>query len=250
VLLSKTASRLIQAAFLIAIVIGWYFAAAGGHVSPILLPPPDTVFQQVVSLIGSGAIVNPLRTTVYEVIAGFLIAAVAGLFTGYLISRTRYTIVVFDPLLTSLYAIPAILFFPLYELFFGIGVGSKIALGTTIAFFPIVLSTIAGFGAIESTYTTAARTMGARGWNLFAYVLLPAAFPTVFAGLRIGLTLCFLSILGGETLASFAGLGHEIAAAASNMTPALMYAYIVFVICFAGLLNFILARAESFGTRG
>jgi len=113
-----------------------------------------------------------------------------------------------------------------------------------------VLSTIAGFGAIESTYTTAARTMGARGWNLFAYVLLPAAFPTVFAGLRIGLTLCFLSILGGETLASFAGLGHEIAAAASNMTPALMYAYIVFVICFAGLLNFILARAESFGTRG
>lgn len=249
-LLSKTASRLIQAVFLIAIVISWYFAAASGNVSPILLPPPGMVFQQIVSLIATGAVLDPLRTTVTEVVAGFAIAAAVGLFTGYLISRTRYTIVVFDPLLTSLYAIPAILFFPLYELFFGIGIGSKIALGTTIAFFPIVLSTIAGFGAIEPTYTTAARTMGARGWNLFAYVLLPAAFPTVFAGLRIGLTLCFLSILGGETLASFAGLGHEIAAAASNMTPALMYAYIVFVICFAGLLNFVLARGESFGTRG
>ena len=218
--------------------------------SPILLPQPLKVFEQIVKLIGSGAIVLPLRTTAYEVVMGFIIAAVAGLFLGYLISRTRYTVVVFDPLLSSLYAIPAILVFPLYELFFGIGVGSKIALGTTIAFFPIVLSTIAGFSSIDATYTLAAKAMGARGWNLFGYVLLPAAFPTVFAGLRIGLTLCFLSILGGETLASFQGLGHEIAAAAADMTPALMYAYIVFVVAVAGLLNFLLARAEAIGIRG
>jgi ABC-type nitrate/sulfonate/bicarbonate transport system permease component len=207
------------------------------------------VLEQIGTLLRSGAVLHPLRITVLEVASAFCIAAALGIFAGYGISRTAYRITVFDPLLTSIYAIPAILFFPLYTLFFGIGPGSKIALGATISFFPIALSTIAAFGSIETTFVVAARAMGARGWQLFRRVLLPAAFPTVFSGLRIGLTLCFLSVLGGETIASFAGLGHEIANAAADMDPATMYAYIVIVIAIAALLNFLLARAESFGVR-
>jgi ABC-type nitrate/sulfonate/bicarbonate transport system permease component len=99
-----------------------------------------------------------------------------------------------------LYAVPTILLFPLYLLFFGIGSPSKIALGATLAFFPIALSTIAGFTQVSRIYIAAARSMGASPLQLFRYVLVPDAFPVVIAGLRMGLVLGFLAILGGETL--------------------------------------------------
>lgn len=246
----RTANRLGVVVFLGLLILAWQFASTAGHASPILLPQPIKVVEQIQQLIGTGAALAPFGITVFEVGVAFLISTSCGLFAGYAISRTRYSVRVFEPLLTTLFAIPMILLFPLYTLFFGIGSGSKIALGATISFFPIVLNTITGFSSIEPVYVTAARVMGAHGWQLFRRVLLPAAFPTVLAGLRIGLTLCFLSVLGGETIASFGGLGHEIANAAADMDPSTMYAYIVIVIALAGVLNVLLSRGESIGARG
>lgn len=246
----RAANRLGVVVFLILLVFAWQLAATVGHASAILLPLPASVALQIEQIIASGDVLAPFGITLFEVAVAFLIATSCGLFAGYAISRTRYTVRVFEPLLTTLFAVPAILLFPLYTLFFGIGSGSKIALGATISFFPIVLSTITAFSSIEPVYVTAARVMGARGWQLFRRVLLPAAFPTVLAGLRIGLTLCFLSVLGGETIASFGGLGHKIANAAADMDPATMYAYIVIVIALAAVLNVLLSRGESIGARG
>ncbi len=101
---------------------------------------------------------------------------------GYLISRSQYLIKVFEPLLAGFYSVPIILFLPLYVLFFGLGPGSKIAIGTTISFFPIVLNTIAGFGYVDKIFITAARSMGASDVQMFRYVLLPAAFPVILTG--------------------------------------------------------------------
>ena len=89
----------------------------------------------------------------------------------------------FEPLLAGVYSVPIILFLPLYVLFFGLGPGSKIALGTTISFFPIVLNTIAGFGYVDKIFITAARSMGASDVQMFRYVLLPAALPVILTGL-------------------------------------------------------------------
>ena len=89
---------------------------------------------------------------------------------------------VFEPLLAGIYSVPIILFLPLYVLFFGLGPGSKIALGTTISFFPIVLNTIAGFGYVDRIFITAARSMGASDFQMFRYVLLPAALPVILTG--------------------------------------------------------------------
>ena len=156
----------------------------------------------------------------------------------------------FEPLLAGIYSVPIILFLPLYVLFFGLGPASKIALGTTISFFPIVLNTIAGFGYVDRIFITAARSMGASDYQLFRYVLLPAALPVILTGLRIGFTVALLSILGSETIASLAGLGHRIVHLAEGMDMARMFAYIAFAVAIALVLNTVVSIARAPGRGG
>jgi ABC-type nitrate/sulfonate/bicarbonate transport system permease component len=156
---------------------------------------------------------------------------------------------VFEPLFAGIYSIPIILFLPLYVLFFGLGPTSKIALGTTISFFPVVLSTIAGFGNVDRVLVTAAKSMGASDYQLFRYVLVPAALPVILSGLRMGFTVALLSIIGSETIASLGGLGHRIVNLAENMDMARMFAYIVFAIAIAAFLNTAVSVLEARGKR-
>jgi ABC-type nitrate/sulfonate/bicarbonate transport system permease component len=246
---SRIAQRLVQLGFLALVALAWQIASVRGGVSPLLLPPPAAVYHEFLSLLTTGMFWPDLKVTLYELIVSFSIAAVAGSAIGYAVSRSRYSILTFDPLFAALFAIPAILLYPLYVLFFGLGPGSKIAMGATIAFFPIVLNTISGLARVDSVYVTAARSMGASPLQMFRSVMLPAAFPIILTGLRMGLILAFLSILGSETIASFSGLGHQIAGLAENMDTASMFAYIIFVLMIAFLLNFAVSFVEARGRR-
>lgn len=244
------AQRLVQLGFVAAVGIAWYVVTARGNVSPLLLPPLGSVYHEFLALAEAGSFWPDLGVTLYELVVAFLIASVAGTVIGYCISRSGYAIKVFDPLLAGIYAIPAILLFPLYVLYLGIGPASKIAMGATIAFFPVVLNTIAGLHYVDRIYLAAARSMGASSRQMFWNVMLPAAFPVVLTGLRIGLILAFLAILGTETIASFSGLGHRIVELGENMDTASMFAYIIFVVLISVVLNSAVSFAERLGRRG
>ena len=224
----KIASLSVQVGFLVALVALWYLGTAYWGISRILLPNPVNVWAELKDILASGEYLPDLRVTLTELAVAFAISCTAGITLGFLISRSQFLIKVFEPLLAGFYSVPVILFLPLYVLFFGLGPGSKIALGTTISFFPIVLNTIAGFGYVDKIFITAARSMGASDVQMFRYVLLPAAFPVILTGLRIGFTVTLLSILGSETIASLAGLGHKIVHLAEAMETARMFAYIAF----------------------
>jgi ABC-type nitrate/sulfonate/bicarbonate transport system permease component len=240
-------SRVVQAGFVVGLLVAWYLATTVGQVSHLLLPNPLNVWRNFVDLVVTGDFIPDLQVTLGELAAGFSIACSLGITIGYLVSRNPYTVKVFEPLFAGIYSIPIILFLPLYVLFFGIGPASKIALGATIGFFPIVLNTIAGFGYVDRTWTTAARSMGANNVQMFRYVLLPAALPVILAGLRMGFTVCLLSIIGSETIVSLAGLGHRIVVKAETMDMAAMFAYIAFVVAIAILLNTVVSTLEARG---
>lgn len=226
-----------QAGFLIGLIALWYLGTTYWGVSHLLLPNPVRVWDEFKDVLTSGDFWPDLQITLMELAVAFAISSTSGITLGYLISRSQYLIRVFEPFLAGIYSVPIILFLPLYVLFFGLGPASKIALGTTISFFPIVLNTIAGFGYVDKIFITAARSMGASGLKMFRYVLLPAAFPVILTGLRIGFTVALLSILGSETIASLAGLGHRIVHLAEAMESARMFAYIAFVVGIAVVLN-------------
>ena len=246
----RWASRAVQASFLIALALAWYLASTRWGVSHLLLPNPVRVLQQLGDILASGEFVGDLMVTLGELAAAFAISAVSGVTVGYLLSRSPYLIRVFEPLLAGVYAVPIILFLPLYVLFFGLGPASKIALGATISFFPIVLNTLAGFGNVERALILAARSMGASDYHLFRHVLLPAALPVMLTGLRMGFTVALLSIIGSETIASLAGLGHRIVNLAENMEMPRMFAYIAFVVVIAVFLNTVVSVLEARGRRG
>jgi ABC-type nitrate/sulfonate/bicarbonate transport system permease component len=245
----RAGSRAVQVGFVAAFLALWYLATTRWGVSSILLPNPVSVARELGDILASGEFVADLRVTLTELFVAFAISAASGITLGYFISRSRYSIRVFDPLFSAIYSVPLILFLPLYILIFGLGPASKIALGASISFFPVVLSTIAGFGNVDRTLITAARSMGASDLQLFRFVLLPAAFPVMLTGMRMGFTVALLSIIGSETLASLEGLGHRIVHLAEGMEMARMFAYIAFVVAIAAFLNVVVSSLEARGRR-
>ncbi len=242
--------RATQLGFILACGFAWNWAVTNNHVSKLILPPLPAVWTQFSKLIMSGRFWPDLSVTLTELVFAFSIAAILGCLIGYLVSRSAYAVRVFDPLLAGLYSVPTILLYPLYVLFFGIGGGSKIAIGATIAFFPVVLSTIAGLANVNRLLISSARSMGASDLQLFFRVLLPAAFPVVLAGLRLGLVISLLSILGAETIASFEGVGHRIVSYAESMEIAPMFAWVFLAILVAWVLNGIASSVEARGRKG
>jgi ABC-type nitrate/sulfonate/bicarbonate transport system permease component len=243
----RIASHLLQVAFVIGVLALWFLATKVWGVSSILLPDPISVWHQLIDVIRTGAFIPDLRITLGEFAGAFVISTSLGVTIGFFISRSPYFVRVFEPLFAAVYAIPIILFLPLYVMIWGLGPASKIALGATISFFPIVLSTIVGFGQVDRTLIAVARSMGAGNVDMFRHVLLPAALPVMLAGLRMGFTVTLLSVIGSETIAALAGLGHRIVNLAENMEMARMFAYIVFVVAIVAFLNSVLSLLEGYG---
>lgn len=239
--------RLVQVAFFVILFGLWYFSTETGRISHLFLPKLQNVYHAFIAIIVSGEAFDPLKVTLLELAFAYTNALVAGTLIGFLVSRSRFAIRVFDPLFSSMFAIPLIIFYPLALLFFGLGPESKIAIGSTLGFFPIVLNTINGFGHVDPGYLRAARSMGAKRFALFRHVLLPAALPIILTGYRIGFILCFLSIVGGETIGALNGLGHQIVFYAEAMATAKMFAYIIFIVIIAFILNTIVFYVERKG---
>ncbi len=239
----------VQLAVPLALLALWYLATTRWGVSRILLPNPIAVAQALGRVLATGEFIPDLFVTLTELAIAFAISMTSGITVGYLISRTSFRARAFEPLLAAIYSVPLILFLPVYVLWFGLGPPSKIALGATISFFPIALATAAGFGSVDRVMVTAARAMGASQWQLFRFVLVPAAFPVIIAGARLGFTIALLSIIGSETLASLAGLGHKIVELSEGMEMPRMFAYIAFVVAIAAILNLAVWRLEAWGRR-
>jgi ABC-type nitrate/sulfonate/bicarbonate transport system permease component len=223
----------------------WFIVGRTGAVSPLFLPPLEAVFQALNQLVQTAEFWSAVRTTLTTIAQAYLIACLLGVAAGYLVTRSRFLTRVFEPVLSSLFAIPLTLFFPLFILLFGIGTASKVAYGAAFAFFPIALNTIAGLSSAEQRYLNAARSMGVTAFGTFRHVMFPAAFPVMLTGLRIGFFICFASVLAGETISSVAGVGRNIALAAELFEPARMFAWIVVVIVTALVLNALVSMLEN-----
>ena len=242
---SNASARIVQLAFL-AIAVGvWYAVTTTGSISPLFLPPIDRVWSALTTLFARGQFWPPVFITLETIAKAYGIAVVLGVFVAYLITRSRFLTEVFEPIVAGVFSIPITLFFPVFILFFGIGPASKVAYGATYGFFPIALNTIAGLSAVDERYLRSARSMGASSFDTFRHVLFPAAFPIILTGLRVGFFISFASVLGGETLSSAVGVGRNIALAAELMEPARMYAWIVFVVLTAIVLNAIVSQVEN-----
>ena len=230
-------ARGIQVGFVLLFLLTWHVVGEMRLVNPLLLPTPRSILIKFVAIVQTKALYEHLMVTAFEFVMGFAIAAVGGLGVGYLIGRSRFGTQVFEPLLASVFAVPIVIFLPIFLLFFGIGPTSKIAFGATYAFFPIALNTIGAISSVDARYLRVARAMGADEVQMVRRVLLPAALPMIVTGLRIGCIIGFLSIIGSEMIAGIKGLGSQIVRLGEGMNTPDMFAWIIFVIFLAITLN-------------
>jgi ABC-type nitrate/sulfonate/bicarbonate transport system permease component len=148
--------------------------------------------------------------TALEVLVAYALAVGLGLTLGFLLGLPRHVGEIYEPLLSALYAIPSVVWYPSLMLFFGLGPASKIAFGVLLGFFPVVLAVLAGIRSVDPHLLTVARSLGAGAGTSFAKVILPGMTATLLAGLRAGLALTVVGVLVGEILGTRRGLGSLI----------------------------------------
>jgi NitT/TauT family transport system permease protein len=152
---------------------------------------------------------NTLATLLATLIA-FSLSGIVGIFTGLLLVELPYVKRLVDPFLTAFNSMPRIALAPIFILWFGIGVTSKVALAFSLGFFIVLASTFAGIRNIDPVLLRLSRSLGCTGWQQFTKITLPWAIPSVFAGLKLALIYSFLGVVTSEMLASKVGLGQLI----------------------------------------
>jgi ABC-type nitrate/sulfonate/bicarbonate transport system permease component len=237
-------ARSAQLTFVVLVALVWFALARSGSVSPLFLPPIGRVFGALAELVRTNVFWAAVGTTMTTLLRAYVIALVCGIGVAYAVTRSRFFTDLLEPVIAGFFTVPITLFFPIFVLFFGIGAQSKVAYAAVYAFFPIAITSIAGFSAVEGHYVRSARCMGASAYGVFRRILLPGAMPVIFAGLRVGFFICFASVLGGETLASVNGIGRQIAQNAELMESATMFAWIMVVIGLTTAANLLMSGIE------
>ena len=188
----------------------WQICATYQLLDPTVISSPKAVFGY---LFGN-AIVDPelWTNTWYTMVAtliAFVVGSILGILVGLVCVRIPILEEVFDPFVTLMNSFPRIALAPLFVVWFGIGVTSKVVLAVSVIFFILMLTTIAGARSVDRNLIALCNSLGAGPWKIFRSITIPTAAPSIFAGLKLGLIYSFLGVIVGEMIASEHGLGQE-----------------------------------------
>jgi NitT/TauT family transport system permease protein len=187
----------------------WWAIVKLGWVDKVFISSPDSVALFLISTFWNELVPNTLATLLATLIA-FALSGVVGILTGLLLVELPFLKRLVDPFLTAFNSMPRIALAPIFILWFGIGVTSKVALAFSLGFFIVLTSTFAGMRNIDPVLLHLSRSLGCTGWQQFTKITLPWAIPSVFAGLKLALIYSFLGVVTSEMLASKVGLGQLI----------------------------------------
>lgn len=200
---------LATAAFVVFIAL-WEFVIWALRLEPVVLPRPMQVVQALWIGFGSGAFYSHLWVTFVETMAGFAIGAGIGLVLGVAIAESRILHVALYPYLIGFQTMPKVAIAPLFVIWFGFGMASKIAIAATISFFPVVVNVIAGLATADAARVEMLASFCASRWQIFRMVKLPSALPFLFAGLDVAIVLSVIGAIVAEFVGSQKGLGYLI----------------------------------------
>jgi NitT/TauT family transport system permease protein len=188
----------------------WEWAVRAWNIPNFLVPAPSTVAGALARGFRSGLYLTNFWITLVEALAGFVIAAVAGIVLGAVIAQFRLVERTFYPYLVALQTLPKIAIAPLVIVWFGFGLSSKVIIAATVAFFPVLVNVIVGLKTVDPAKLDLMRSLRASRWQTFRLVTFPNALPFVFAGLDIAIVFSVLGAIVGEFVGAQRGLGNLI----------------------------------------
>jgi NitT/TauT family transport system permease protein len=204
-------------------------------VSRIIMVAPSAIVTALIQLLQTPRFYEHLGVTVWETLAGYAIGVVVALVLGTLISQSRLFEKTLYPYVVAFQAVPKTAIAPLFVIWFGFGLTSKIVIAALVAFFPMLVNVIEGLKSADGDKVDMLRVVGASRWQVFKMVQLPNAMPFVFAGLDVGIVFALLGAIVGEFVGAQRGLGYLILQAQTNLDIATFMAVVV-VLAAMGLL--------------
>lgn len=216
--------------------IAWETAVQAFALPEYLLPLPSTVIVELVH--ETGYLLPHLLITSFETVLGFILAIVVGITLAVLIVSSPTLEAAIYPLLVGSQSIPKVAIAPLLIFWTGIGLLPKVLIAFLIAFFPIVIDTVVGLRSVEPEMLQLARSMGASQIRTFWKVRFPTALPSIFAGLKVGVTLAVVGAIVGEFIQADRGLGYTLLQANAVLNTKLSFA-IVLLLSVVGVVLFL-----------
>ena len=187
---------------------------------------------------------HALVVTLYEVAIAMVFACGGGILAGAVVGSLPRPRLLIMPMVSSLYAVPLVILYPVFTVWLGIGSESKIAFASIYGFLPTMLATAAGIQTIDPQLLLAARSMGATLSQRVTRVILPAAIPTVLSGLRVGGALVIVGVVVSEMLISSAGIGYLISRYRTILESAHVFAGVLLVLALAVAFNAVIRLIE------
>lgn len=209
-----------------------------GLLSPLFFSSPTQIAGAFQEQLHQGTLLSNTGITVFETLLGLAAGSLAGSAVGLLLPQMRILSRVFEPFLMVLNGIPVIVIAPLFILWLGLGLLSKIGISIYIVFFAMFIPVYTASLRLDHTLVDALRVLGASRWQIFRNVIVPSAMPSVFTGLKIGSGLALIGAVIGEFVASRAGLGHMILYASGTLDTPTLYLGIIALALFAAVLSF------------
>jgi ABC-type nitrate/sulfonate/bicarbonate transport system permease component len=208
--LSGLVSALSRYWLLVVLAIGWQIASTTVPGLSIQLPAPTDVLSAAVELFQKGSLQNDILASLRRVGTAVFFASLIGFPLGALLGGSRHFALPVAPVVNFLRPIPPLAWIPLSILWFGIGDLQNEFIIFLAAVFPIVTNTAEGVRDVDTRLIRAARTLGANGPAVVFTVILPAALPSMFVGLRVGIGIAWMALVAGELVAATSGLGFLI----------------------------------------
>ncbi|HYZ88589.1 MAG TPA: ABC transporter permease [Myxococcales bacterium] len=235
---------LYRALLFVAVLLVWYALTESGVLPSFFFGRPVVVLQRVGAWFSSGKIYPHLGITLVETVLAFAIGTVFGVAVGLWLGLSPLASALLDPYIKAANAMPRVILAPIFAVWFGLGIASKVALGITLVFFIVFFNVFQGVREVSPVVVASVRMLGATRRQLLRHVYLPSATSWVFSSLHTSVGMAFVGAVVGEYLGSAAGVGYLILQAEGSFDINTVLAGIVVLTAFALLLDAVVSVLE------
>lgn len=222
----------------------WQFAS-GRWIEPFLISSPSRIFTSLITGFQTGDLMQHTWVTFTEIAIGFPLGAITGIALGYWFGRSRVLAEIFEPIIIALNGIPRTALAPLFIVWLGIGIWSKVGVVFLLTFFLNFFNTYTGMRQMDQEYVDLARLMRVRGWKLTFRVILPAISPYMFTGIRTSIPFSVIGAIVGEFIAATEGIGYFIRLSAGIFRTADVFVGIIVLMFMVIIMDKIAGAVEK-----
>jgi NitT/TauT family transport system permease protein len=232
-------------AIIIVLLIAWQISVENSRIAAFFLGSPVVIFDKLADWISSGVIFRHLGITLLETLLSFAIGCSLALILGLLLALNDTFAAIFDPFIKGLNSMPRLIMAPIFAVWFGLGIWSKVALGVTLVFFVVFFNVFQGIREVSPVLLANARMLGANRTQLIRRVYIPSAMSWVFSSLHLSVGLAFVGAVIGEYLGSSAGVGYLILEAEGTFDIETVIAGVILLTACALILDYLISIVET-----